>query len=91
MIVRANAALAINTDIGGFQTLNNDYAVFQALVFRNPATGDVWTDGAMESALWGLSHAAGVSRVTMLWIDKLQTLYNVPFNCGQVGSYVVMR
>ena len=50
--------------------------------------GERWTDGEIEQAWWGLYAAGpGTARVTQMWVEKLTSLRNVPYQCGQLGSY----
>jgi hypothetical protein len=74
--------------LGTVRTLSGSYKFYQDLLERPPGVTDYWTDGDIEKALWGLSSGAGKSRVTMLWIEKLVSLRNVPYQCGQISSYV---
>jgi hypothetical protein len=74
--------------IGAFLTPPSTYKYFQDVVLKNPHTSDYWADGDIEKSLWGLNSSSGTARITMFWIEKIQSLRKVPFQCGQVGSYV---
>lgn len=60
---------------------------FQSVIAANPATAARWTDGDVEQALWALS-ATNRVRVYMFWLEKIVSLRNYSFSCGQLGSYV---
>ena len=65
------------------------YAIVQAIGETNPASGGIWTDGDIANAWWGMVSGAGAPRVTQIVLEKATTLRNVPYNCGQLGSYAV--
>lgn len=77
--------------IGAFLTPPVGYKYFQDIVEQNPHTLTNWTDGDIEKALWGFNSSTGTSRVTMFWVEKVQSLRKVSFQCGQLGSYSVKK
>lgn len=70
--------------------LQSVYHTFQALTEVNLRTGaGVWTDGAMQSAYWGMAASTadtGIVRVTQLFLEKVVSLRNTPFDCQNAAS-----
>lgn len=63
------------------------YAIKQGIADRNPLTGVFWTDADIASGLFGYRMASsGSLKITQFMMEKLVSLRNVPFSCGQ-GSY----
>lgn len=75
------------TDLGSSPTLIGGYSIQQGIQELNPDTGTFWTDADIASTLWGYElTGTGTARVTQFCLEKLVSLRNVPFSCGQ-GSY----
>ena len=77
--------------IGAYNTPTAAYQFLQDIIVKNPNTNTYWTDGDIESALWGLSSLVGQTRVTMFWVEKVQSLRKVSYECGSLGSYAVKK
>lgn len=75
------------TLIGGTTALQASYHGLQGVSDRSLITGDVWTDREIDGAWWGFEAISGVPRMTQLYIEKLTSLRNVPFNCGGSAFY----
>lgn len=63
---------------------NNVYEVLQAIQETSLVNPGVWTDGDINSNLWGLSPSSG--RISQFVIEKVLTLRNVPYTCGSSPS-----
>ena len=63
----------------------NGYTVKQVISQSN--AGATWVDGAIENAWWGVQAGVGASVVTQLVLEKVTTRRNLPYQCGQLGSY----
>lgn len=87
-ICRPDLTVASNSPIGSQQPLTSSYALSIAYQNLSLRTGIFWTDGEIESCGWGIkSGGSGISRCTMFWVDKIQSLRVLSFNCGQLQSY----
>ncbi len=89
LILRAKPTDPTETVLAAGQLWRADlaYGIVQAISLENPATGSTWIDKAVNGAFWGVRSAGvGTSRVTQVFLEKLVTLRDVPFNCGQ-SSY----
>ncbi len=63
------------------------YGIQQGISQLNPSTGTFWGDAEITGALFGFQFAgSGELRVTQWMLEKLVSLRDVTFNCGQ-GSY----
>lgn len=92
VLCRGNLTIASETPIGTARPLTSDYALTIAYRPLSVNTNAFWTDGEIESCGWGIqSGGSGAARCTMFWVDKIQSLRSVPFNCGQLGNYTIMK
>ena len=67
-----------------------NWACLQAIVETDLAAGSGnWTDGDIGRAWWGAGLTSGSANFTQIYLEKLVSLRTVPFNCGNLGSYVV--
>jgi hypothetical protein len=65
------------------------YKAYQFLSEKNPANNQVWNDGAIGAAEWGIKANATGVRCTQFSLMKLVSLDpSKPFTCGGVGNYV---
>lgn len=94
LIVRPVPSNAIDVIVGGIACPSpqppgsgstEGYRIRQAITQDNG--GDVWTDGAIENAWWGIRSIGGTPRCTQLFLEKVTTRRALPFTCGQLGSY----
>lgn len=91
-VSRIDPTNALIYSIGPDQTLLTPYTIFHGYADMSPRTNDYWTDGEVEGGVWGIqSLASGISRATMLSVEKIQTLRKVAYTCGQLGSYSFLR
>jgi len=73
--------------IGSGASMGGVYRVSQAVAALNPSNSSTWTDSAITGSLFGYQMASGgTARVTQFFIEKLVSLRNMSFDCGQ-GSY----
>ena len=84
MVVRPTPSNGMDVALGSVQ-LANAYTVKQAISQSN--AGATWVDGAIENAWWGVQAGVGASVVTQLVLEKVTTRRNLPYQCGQLGSY----
>lgn len=89
-MIRANPSVANDTVIGSFAALTGSYAAYQTFSLLDP-DGNVWTDGKIEAAFVGIKASTITARITMFWVEKLASLRNIPYSCGNLGSYVIQR
>lgn len=84
MIVRPTPSNGMDVALGSVQ-LENAYTVKQVISQSN--AGATWVDGAIENAWWGVQAGVGAPVVTQLVLEKVTTRRNLPYQCGQLGSY----
>lgn len=65
--------------------------ILQAITEINPDTGNIWLDGDIKNAWWGVKCVTGTPLLTQLVIEKVTTRRAVPFTCGTLGSYAIQR
>ena len=67
--------------------LGGPYHTLQAIAQASFATGNNFTDAEINGSYWGVSTTGSMDlRVTQMFLEKVVSLRNVPFNCG-AGSY----
>lgn len=86
--VRARPSVATDTDLGlqlwPAPSTWSPLVAVQAISPTDPATGTYWVDRHVSQAFWGYRAAgAGPSRVTQVFLEKLVSLRDDPFNCGR--------
>lgn len=88
--------LLLHPDGAGVQTfgtpsaLTSAYKYDQFLHQLDPVTADYWSDPTIVASAFGMrGGGAGVSRVTYMHIEKLVSLLDVPYECGEGGSYIL--
>ncbi len=66
------------------------YRTYQFLSEKNPQNNQVWDDGAIGAAEWGIKAEDSTGlHCTQIYLAKLVSLDpSKPFTCGGVGSYV---
>lgn len=89
LMLRAKPTSLTETIVAAGQLWKADhtYGIVQGLLQLNPANADTWVEKALNDTYWGIRAAGvGTSRVTQVFLEKLVTLRDVPFNCGK-SSY----
>lgn len=72
-------------NLGG-NVVNGGYHTCQVFVGFSPATGTNWTDAEISGNLWGALTTSPGLMLTQMYLEKITSLRDVPYNCGS-GSY----
>lgn len=72
-------------NLGG-NVVNGGYHTCQVFVGFSPATGTNFTDAEISGNLWGALTTSPGLMLTQMFLEKITSLRDVPYNCGG-GSY----
>jgi hypothetical protein len=72
-------------DLGPLPANGSTFHTYQQFAAVSFVSGTYWTDAEIKGAFWGVGNAAGSVVVTQMFLEKLVSLRNVPFNCGSAN------
>jgi len=75
-------------DLGSLSWTGAAYRTLQVFTGLSPASGSYFNDAEIAGNLWGFkTNTSPDLRVTQFYLEKIVSLRNVPYQCGQNANY----